>query len=250
MNHFGIVGNLSRLQADIDFIQSQQPPIKYTLGETNSDYVNLSMAQFEGVFGSTLWLVDYLLYGMTRNISHMNLIQGTTFGYAAWVPVPAGVSNAPYVRPPLYGQIMIADILGHHPEVQIKEIELGLWNMSAYAVYEGQNMAKFVIVNLDEWSATMPGERPQQSIELSFESDMTFTRSSATRFAKVERLVGSLGADADTGISWGGQSWNYTATGGGRLAREGVAQFEELRFFNGKGNLTVASSEAVVVTLK
>lgn len=65
MNHTAVAANLSAFKPDMDVISRQNPNITFLLGETNSDYVNLNMEPIEGVFGSALWLIDYLLYGMT-----------------------------------------------------------------------------------------------------------------------------------------------------------------------------------------
>lgn len=62
MNHTAVVVNLS-----IYFPANNYLKTNYTflLGETNSDYTNILMSQVEGVFGSSLWLIDYLMYGMS-----------------------------------------------------------------------------------------------------------------------------------------------------------------------------------------
>lgn len=65
MNHTLIAANLTQYVPAMESLRAYDPHIPFILGETNSDYVNLNMAQVEGVFGSSLWLVDYLLYGMT-----------------------------------------------------------------------------------------------------------------------------------------------------------------------------------------
>lgn len=65
MNHTLITSNLTQYIDDMELIHANDPNITFLLGETNSDYVNLNMSQVEGVFGSSLWLVDYLLYGMS-----------------------------------------------------------------------------------------------------------------------------------------------------------------------------------------
>ena len=65
MNHTAVVGNLTQYAPDMEAVHAADPNITFLLGETNSDYVNLDMAQVEGVFGSSLWLIDYLLYGMS-----------------------------------------------------------------------------------------------------------------------------------------------------------------------------------------
>lgn len=146
----------------------------------------------------------------------------------------------PYVRPPLYGQIVAADVLGLDPVVQISEV-LGLWNFTAYAVYDSGRLAKFVLVNLDEWNSTTPYPRPSQPVSLSVPED------SGIQKGIVQRLVGS-GAGADEGIIWGGLSWNYTDE---RLVQSGCPSTETLLFDKqGKANLTVACTEAILITLE
>jgi len=65
MNHAAIVANLSQVIDDIALLQSSKSTqdIDFILGETNIDFVNLNMNQFEGVLGSALWTIDYILYG-------------------------------------------------------------------------------------------------------------------------------------------------------------------------------------------
>lgn len=144
----------------------------------------------------------------------------------------------PYVRPPLYGQIVVADIIGHNPEVQILPIDLGseLWKFSAYGVYESSKLSKYVLINLDEWNSTTRYPRPSQKVSLNIPSGV--------RGATVQRLLGA-GASADSGISWGGLSWNYTH---GRLAQSGRPRYEALPIARGEATLLIPSTEAVVVT--
>ncbi|KAL9477659.1 hypothetical protein ACSS6W_007500 [Trichoderma asperelloides] len=248
MNHTAVVANLSIYSPANTYIKTNYPDVTFLLGETNSDYTNLLMSQVEGVFGSSLWLIDYLMYGMSlvreilgvtaqeQNISRFNLIQGTTFGYTGWVPVPTG-NMKPYVRPPLYGQIVVADIIGHNPEVQILPINLGsaMWKFSAYAVYESSKLSKYVLINLDEWNSTTRYPRPSQKVSLRIPSGV--------RGATAQRLLGA-GASADSGISWGGLSWNYTH---GRLEQSGRPHYEALPVARGEATLLIPSTEAVVV---
>ncbi|KAJ6443625.1 glycoside hydrolase family 79 [Purpureocillium lavendulum] len=236
MNHTAVQRSLGVFRRDIDFLRNYDPSITFLLGETNSDYVNLNMAQVEGVFGSALWLIDYLLYGMTMNIARFNLIQGVTFGYTGWVPVPYA-GRDPYVRPPLYGQIVVADAIGRAPDVRVKEVDLKRWDVSAYAVYESRRLAKYVLVNLDEWNATTTHARPTQRLSLEVPRGV--------KGASVKRLTGD-GASADEGIAWAGLSWNYTD---GRLAESGRERIETVKLRGGKLDLELKSSEAVLVTL-
>ncbi|KIV79657.1 hypothetical protein PV11_07206 [Exophiala sideris] len=238
MNHTANKDNLTQYVPEIEYASQYDPFIPLVLGETNSNSYNLNMSQIEGVFGSALWLIDHLMMGMALNITRYNLIQGTTFGYSAWVPVPSG-GRQPYVRAPLYGQIFTADALGHHPQVQVKALDADLpWNMSAYAFYEGCELAKYAIINLDEWNSTSSYERPSQQIQLTVPNGETRVR--------VERLTGD-GASADQGIEWAGLSWNYTD---GRLLQSGEYHSEWLDVGqDGKATLTIPSTQAVLITL-
>jgi hypothetical protein len=65
MNHKFILQNLNQHLSDIKFLKEKFPSIPFVLGETNSESVNIDMEAYEGVFGDTLWGVDYILYGMS-----------------------------------------------------------------------------------------------------------------------------------------------------------------------------------------
>ncbi|KAJ5343909.1 uncharacterized protein N7506_003733 [Penicillium brevicompactum] len=237
MNHTAIAANLTQYTDDMVLIHAHDPNITFLLGETNSDYVNLNMSQVEGVFGSSLWLIDYLLYGMSLNITRFNLIQGTTFGYAGWTPVEYN-GLAPQVRAPLYGQIVAADAIGRHPMVQVKALEFERDDLSAYAIYESGILARYVVVNLDEWNSISNYPRPSRKLAVKIPRHL--------KSVDVKKLVGP-GASADTDISWGGFSWNYTD---GRLARSGKREVEVLRPSNGAVSLELFSTEAAIVELK
>ncbi|KAJ5745752.1 hypothetical protein N7520_010934 [Penicillium odoratum] len=238
MNHTAIAGNLTQYIPDMEATYAADPRITFLLGETNSDYVNLNMAQVEGVFGSSLWLLDYLLYGMSMNISRFNLIQGTTFGYTGWIPVEYN-GQAPGIRPPLYGQLVAADVIGRHENVQVQSLDLGLWDLSAYAVYESGILSRYVVINLDEWNVTTSYARPTRQVSLSVPREVLS--------GEIMRLSGP-GAGSDTGITWGGYSWNYTT--GGRLEKSGEQQTQLVYPRGGYVNLDIPSTEAVVVELR
>ncbi|KAJ5703660.1 hypothetical protein N7493_011585 [Penicillium malachiteum] len=237
MNHTAVKGNLTQYIPDMEATHAADPNIIFLLGETNSDYVNLNMAQVEGVFGSSLWLVDYLLYGMSMNISRFNLIQGTNFGYTSWVPVENN-GQSPGVRPPLYGQLVAADAIGRHPKVQVKALDLEEWNLSAYLVYESEILSRYVIINLDEWNTTTPYARPSRRFSLHVPHGV--------KSAEIKRLTGP-GASSMTDISWGGYSWNYTSDG--RLGRSGESRSEWARSRGGFVCVDLPSTEAVIVEL-
>lgn len=236
MNHTANAANISQYEDHLEICRSYEPELPFVLGETNSNSFNLNMSQVEGVFGSALWLIDHLMLGMAANITRYNLIQGTTFGYTGWVPVPLE-GRDPYVRSPLYGQIFVADALGHHPDVQIHTVQELPWNMSSYGVYESGELARYIIVNYDEWNTTTPYPRPSQDVSLAVPSWVDEVQ--------VRRLTGS-GTSADEGIQWAGQSWNYTD---GRLVEKGAKAWEVFSAKNGTVDLSLRSTEAIMVDL-
>lgn len=99
-------------------------------------------------------------------------------------------------------------------------------------------LAKYVIVNLDEWNSTTHYPRPSRKVELRVPSDV--------HHAEAKRLIGP-GASATTGISWGGISWNWTTDG--RLGSHGKEKVEKLHVQGGRLLLEIPSTEAIVVDL-
>jgi hypothetical protein len=172
-----------------------------------------------------------------QNIARYNLIQGTTFGYTGWVPAVHGEFK-PSVRPPLYGQLVVADIIGRGPQVQVQAVDLGLRNFSAYGVYERGKLSKYVLINLDEWNSTTTYSRPVQTV--------TLDAPAGAKKAVVQRLTGP-GASADTGIKWGGLQWNCT---NGRLVQTGKEESEKIKAEKGQFTLEIESSQGVVVTVQ
>ena len=65
MNHTSIATGLSQFIKPMAYLKETNPNVTFVLGETNSDYINLGIPEFTGVFGNALWVCDYLLYGMS-----------------------------------------------------------------------------------------------------------------------------------------------------------------------------------------
>lgn len=173
---------------------------------------------------------------LSKNVTRVYLHQGTTFGYAGWVPVPYG-GLAPQVKAPFYGNLLVADVIGKSPTVQVVPVDTGMWNMSAYATYEAGNLAKYIVINFDTWNSTTPYPRPVQEISLKVPSNVAG--------AKVEILT-AAGASADSGITWAGMSYNYSTNG---LGLQVKSDTKLVAAANGVVNVTVQSTEAIVVTL-
>lgn len=154
------------------------------------------------------------------------------------MPVEYG-GKQPHVRPPLFGQIAVADIIGHDPNVQVQPLDLHQWDLSAYAIYESHALSKYVALNLEEWNATTPYPRPMQNL--------SFSVPRGVHHATVRRLAGP-GASSDTGMTWGGLTWNYTING--RLGQIGEQKAEIFSAKDGNIMIPLPATEVAVIELQ
>ncbi|KAJ4497600.1 hypothetical protein C8R41DRAFT_212008 [Lentinula lateritia] len=288
MNHTAIVANLSQVKDDIAFLGSSPSTddIVFNLGETNIDFTNLNMDQFEGVLGSALWTIDYILYAASLSINRIYLHQGTTFGYAAWQPI-ATTSSPAKVRTPWYGLKFAAEAIGSHQgPIQIAPLDivvvtsnLSFTNtnttafgnstqtqsvpaqlltsekISAYAVYESSSLARIALINFNEWNGTTPYPRPSTVFRISLppsNSDNTGnSNSSQSNSVSTRLLTAPNGASADTDLTFGGIMWNYTTQGLPQRV-ESVPGIVQVERSTGDGSITVkvGASEALLIDIR
>lgn len=66
MNHTFVTSGVDVFRSDFDYMRANFPDVQLVLGESGrySDS-NGSLDPSEGIFGSALWTVDYLLYTMS-----------------------------------------------------------------------------------------------------------------------------------------------------------------------------------------
>ncbi|KAJ3739862.1 glycoside hydrolase family 79 protein [Lentinula detonsa] len=287
MNHTAIVANLSQVKDDIAFLGSSPSTenIVFNLGETNIDFTNLNMDQFEGVLGSALWTIDYILYGTSLNINRIYLHQGTTFGYAAWQPV-ATDNSQPKIRSPWYGLKFAAEAIGSHQgPTQIALLDIVVSNnisaplgnttsdpnpganttvstdtqdvpaqiltsekISVYAVYESSLLACIVLINFNEWNGTTPYRRP--SVVFRIDLPLKTGQSSSSHSVNARTLTAPNGASTDNDLTFGGIMWNYTTQGLPQRV-ESVPGTVQVQRSPRDGSITVrvGASEAMLINL-
>ncbi|KAJ3919825.1 hypothetical protein F5877DRAFT_39362 [Lentinula edodes] len=259
MNHTAIVANLSQVKDDIAFLGSSPSTdnIVFNLGETNIDFTNLNMDQFEGVLGSALWTIDYILYAASLSINRIYLHQGTTFGYAAWQPI-ATTSSPAKVRTPWYGLKFAAEAIGSHQgPIQIAPLDILLTSekISAYAVYESSSLARIALINFNEWNGTTPYPRPSTVFRIVLppsNSDNTGnSNSSQPNSVSTRLLTAPNGASADSDLTFGGIMWNYTTQGLPQRV-ESVPGIVQVERSTGDGSITVkvGASEALLIDIR
>ncbi|KAJ5939579.1 hypothetical protein N7466_002713 [Penicillium verhagenii] len=196
MNHTNIVDNLElQIQRMKNIAHIGHP---YTLGETNS-IANQGRNGETNVFGDALWVVDFSLWAAANNIKRLNFHQGLNYRYASWQPI-SSEGQPPTTRPPYYGHIMVATAIGHSDNSRIVNIPLQNDTEAAYGIYEGDQLSKLVVVNLNAFNQSTTADRPSRDYE--------FKIPSHHQQATLKRLI-APGSDALTNITFGGVSYDY-----------------------------------------
>lgn len=213
MNHTSIITNLaSHIQRAHNLTSLHHP---YVLGEMNS-IAKQGRNGETNVFGDALWLVDFSLWAAEHNIRRLHFHQGTDYRYGSWQPVPkstrdgvSGAASPPTTNPPYYGQVMVAKALGSSRDTRIKNIPLAGDTNAAYAVFDGDQLARLVVLNMQAFNTTSSsGGRPKRGYKFQVPASDSDDGAGTLR-ARVERLT-AAGSDAETGITLGGISYDYS----------------------------------------
>lgn len=171
-----------------------------------------------------------------QSIDRLHFHQGLDYRYASWQPIETE-EQGPTTRPPYYGHIMVASALGCSGEARIVNMPLTEDTESAYAIYDGDELAKLAVLNLQTFEQDTD-TRPSRSY--SFEVPEGFTS------AKVERLT-APGSDALDEVTFGGISYDYDLEQGKPVVVD--SQNETITIQGGVLDITVSDSSAVLLTL-
>ncbi|KAH8705719.1 glycoside hydrolase family 79 protein [Talaromyces proteolyticus] len=182
----------------------------YTLGETNS-ISGQGAWGVSNVFGAALFIVDYELYYASFGVRRMHMHQGTAYRYGAWMPISQN-GVGPSTNPPYYGHTMVSKFIGNSTKTQINNIDLKSDFHSAYAAYEDGELARVVLLNLQEWNPS-GGVNATNATDPSVQAlrpNTTFTLDSVIgySYATVELLT-APGALSTKNITMAGVSYDY-----------------------------------------
>jgi hypothetical protein len=242
MNHTRIASKLDAFKAPVSWLKANRPKIPLHLAEVNSNTFSTGNEGQLGVFGSCLWLVDYMMYGMTLNIKRMNVQQSTGFSYTSWRGVDYFGKPAA-VLPPYYAHPFVADVIGNSGNIRVLDLKLGLDQLSAYAIYNTatNRVSKIVLINLREWSSTSSSSRPSRSVTINVNN------ASYGGTVRIEKLTAPGAEIRDAGsISWKGQSWTRASNG---LPISTSSTTQNTRASGGRFTVEVKASEALLLTL-
>ncbi|KAE8313097.1 hypothetical protein BDV41DRAFT_588419 [Aspergillus transmontanensis] len=202
--------NLTTIGADVPIVLGE---VGNTLGHGSSG-VNL-----EGVLGSALW-------------------QEPIFPFALWHPQYNNTAGT--VLPAFYAQTFAAEFIDSNVNVTVANIDLGQPHLSAYAAYEGANLARLAIINFELWDGRHEIQEKHHS------KQMLLHVPAGTDSVTVKRLTSPAGAMAGSSnqITWGGMQWTYENEGRGKNVSTGA---ERLTIKDGTVHIAVNASEAAMV---
>lgn len=170
-----------------------------------------------------------------QSISRYNIIQGTDRDHASWVAVPYKGQD-PHFKPNMYGQLFAATAIGRHDDVRVKHIDMGLDHFSAYGVYEGNELKRYVLTEMTIWNTDNPECRRSRSIHLVVPLGV--------RSVTVRRLSGH-GTNVSEGITLGGLYWESENQ---RLVQRGQEHTETIPVVAGTVKVVMKWSEAAIVS--
>ncbi|KAK4503674.1 hypothetical protein PRZ48_004589 [Zasmidium cellare] len=238
MNHTRIANQLDPFKTPVAWLAQNAPSVNLDLAEDNSNTYSTNNYDVLGVFGSTLWLADYLLYGTTLGIRRMNIQQSTGFSYASWRGVDYNGLPAA-VLPPYYAHPFVADVLGKTGSTRVANIATGRDTFSAYGIYDGSTLKRIVLINFREYNSATTSTRPSTTASLS--------SGSYNGKITIERLTAPDAHVQDASkISWKGLSWTKASNG---QSYSSASTTGSTTSRSGKFSVEVKDSEAVLLTL-
>ncbi|KAK3299642.1 uncharacterized protein B0H64DRAFT_317221 [Chaetomium fimeti] len=218
---------------------------KFILSETGGP-LGVS-EEVQTFFANTLWSVNFQLYAMSRNVSRVTGVQRPEAKRSLWIPTDGLAVPGPRVQAPYYALPFVADFVGKTAAGGprgVVNIDLESPVLSAYAMFEGQTLARVAVVNLREYA----GGATRNAVKVRLEN---------LGAAVSEVQVGRLHADAGTAaggfdvneknITWAGQQWSYKVDGG---EGHGTVRMTTLEVTGGVAELVIPDTEAVIVYVK
>lgn len=265
MNHSNVVSKLSWIQQEISIVN--QPPLinpdvspsatlPFSLDEANSILQGTSAPPGTlDVFGAALWTVDYMLYCAAIGLSRIHMQQGSGFLYNSWQPVSTNGNQTVGTKPPYYGNIAVATMMGDITKAVPRIVEIDLSSSgvgefaSAYAAYINSNtLARVAVIDLHQYNSSIPSPQGRGSTNYVFSVPSSLASQLKEGLTvKVQRLQ-AAGSDVRSGITFDGWSYNYELDQGQPVRLSNVTTGETVKVSGGKVGVVVENSGAVILS--
>lgn len=132
---------------------------------------------------------------------------------------------------------MVAAALGHSENARVVNIPLKSDTEAAYGIYDGNNLAKILVLNLKAFSETTTGSRPVRKYH--------FRVPKQHRHVKVERMI-APGSDSTHNVTFGGISYDYDLNHGKPVTVN--PKKETIKARDGIVSIDVQDSSAVLLS--
>ncbi|KAL5327447.1 hypothetical protein ACEPPN_005143 [Leptodophora sp. 'Broadleaf-Isolate-01'] len=246
MNHTKTVLSIAS-QVNVSNHLSLPSSIPFILGETNSLY-NQGKPGLSNSFGAALWGLDFNLYCAAVGIRRVHMHMGTDYRYAAWQPVATNKTSIG-TKPPYYGQVAAAAVIGELGRGEVKIVNLPLEGEleSAYAAFVDGKLEKIAVINMQSYNYTLNGTSAVRNPERRKGKTYSFQ---VPRYCDgkvgVQRLLAN-GSDAITGVTWDGWSYNWELERGKPVRLGNITVGESVRRIGGVVSIEVPDSSAAVL---
>lgn len=206
MSKVNLRGNLTQYAPDIAVVQQQG--LDYIMGETNSFSCH-GAPGVSNTAGASIWALDYTLFAPTIGYRQMVFHEGIGFKYNLIQPAtltrsildgsPLDEPIPPHIQPEYYAAIIVNEAIGNCGATKIVELPIDHPRVSGYAFFEGDELARAVLINSQAYFRNGGVNRTTIHLDLEFGGR-------APKLMKVKRLaIGS--ADDTAGLTWGGQTY-------------------------------------------
>lgn len=222
------------------YLENDHPEVKFVLSEVANSLG--ARPEYQTVLGSALWLVDFYLYSMKLGVQRVHYQQMVNSGFLPrmWLPVSsAGETQQVYSN--YYAAMLVGDFISNTGNASMAVIDTSAdSDLSAYAAFEGGEVKRVSIVNMNYWDGSSSSSRASTEIQLSVPSSI--------QSVTVAKLTSSEGALANaTTITYGGSQWTYESMG---YEATGVTNdTETISVVDGVATVSVDASSAVLITL-
>ncbi|KAI0402852.1 hypothetical protein F4802DRAFT_599663 [Xylaria palmicola] len=235
---------LDQFRVRIDWLRANKPEVPFVLSEVGNSLQPTNTYEYQARLGSALWQVDFYLYSMAIGVWRINYQQIMHAGYNLWLPV-ASAGMPAQVFSNYYSQPLLADFIerqGRSGKTRVSQLPVDASNVAAYVAYEDGEPRRVAAVNMNYWNRTS-STGPRGGVRLRLE-----VPDGVARLA-VYHLNSPLGAGAAAdSITYGGSQWTYGSLG--REVKNVRRDTETVAVVDGAADVTVASSEAVLVWLQ
>ncbi|KAJ9662354.1 hypothetical protein H2198_001488 [Neophaeococcomyces mojaviensis] len=223
--------------------QAGNTPYPYALREMGV-VGPIGLEGITNTFGASLWVLNWLFYMATLNITTVQLHMTDNSNASAWQPLNM-YNRDPFVRPIYYGIAAFDQIIGGSCQAQVATYDITAFppnyggRLVAYSVYQSGKLATIVVINSNMANVS---ETNKQSVTV----QLSLPTSLAGQVLHLAFLTND-GADATDNTTWNGIS--YEQSGNGKPTTVDNSDQTITIASDGSATFTVRDSQAIAANI-